>query len=986
MIATAPVRKGTVIPLLAICSVALFGFVALAIDLGMLIVARSECQNAADAAALAGARVLDNRYPSQSDPDTYDNRRLEAEANARAVVVANQFLNQKFTFVRVTRARAGLYDYQPEGEKFRSIFPDSKPSGKSWTAMEVVVDGEQPAYFAHVLGISSLPTSARAVAAHRPRDIALVIDLSGSMQFSSVMHWEPGTAGSNDVVHGSLNPDPDYPRFGHYSRYANYQITSPVKSLVTNSNPSSRPNPLRMIGAFIGATGEVFAPNNHTIETPGGPPLVRDFLFNPIGGSVTSRDFLKNAFHLWEPPIVSPGHPASLTPPTYNWNGYDANDETNQSGSVPAPPGFAEQSNTQAQYVGDRSPRKRGVIDPSGTNWDPSNTNGAARHAIDLLFTNSNVTPQPRTIPNSRSAIANGNRTEGGTDWSNFYDDGWERNGYDLDLPSYIANNYSYQTLRSSNPTQGYSMGPGYWGKTFFIWPPDPRWGGGAGAVRPDQPSSQQPIRDVNNNWIADWRRRFFLRGNGPDTGSAAGYLHFDPQIDNDANASGVQNINQALLRTGPGHVLRDAVVAGQRTYRINYRAVLAWLKSGPQVLPPNLRAGRILYYSSIPDHVDDYATDDDQKFWRNYIDFVLGYTGNISSYDARYSLAGVESIPWPEGSAIQIGPTTNYDPDDSSPLPANPKPWMNLSDNPNRPRMHFWFGPATMLGFITTRVPNRNWLPGNSHEAQNWQLKAGLQSAIEDIKNNHPNDYVGLVAFGYPHYTVPRVAVGQNWRKLQNALFFPRSLLDEMTTREDLELRPYNAGFGPALTGNLPNANGQTDPNTGLALAFNALRGPNVGGNGRRGAAKFVIFESDGVPNAFQGFSISGAGANSSYYYDGTGAVRSNGHPEVTQRAFDVANQFRLLVDEGGHSLPSHPARIYPIAFGDLFSSQSPFRASALQFLSTLAYLGQTSGGPSAPLPTSQIITGSYSERIANIRNTYERILQSGVQVTLVE
>ncbi len=155
MIAKASVRKGTVIPLLAFCAVALFGFVALAIDLGMIIVARSECQNAADAAALAGARVLDNRYPPGSDPDAYDNRRLDAEANARAVVVANQFLNQKFAPERVTRAKAGLYDYQLDSERFRSVFPDSKPSGKSWTAMEVVVDGEQPGGSCSVAGPAS---------------------------------------------------------------------------------------------------------------------------------------------------------------------------------------------------------------------------------------------------------------------------------------------------------------------------------------------------------------------------------------------------------------------------------------------------------------------------------------------------------------------------------------------------------------------------------------------------------------------------------------------------------------------------------------------------------------------------------------------------------------------------------------------------------------------------------------------------------------
>jgi Flp pilus assembly protein TadG len=954
-------RAGTIVPMLAVCCVALFGFVALAIDLGMLMVARGQCQNAADAAALAGARMLDNRHSISADPNAYDNRRSEALANARAVVAANQFLNDRFAPSRVRVARAGLYDLDPATERFAANFPTVKPSGKSWTAVEVEVDGEQPAYFAHVLGIATLPTGARAVAAHRPRDIALVLDLSGSMQFSSWTHWEPGTAGSNDAVYGSLNPDPNYPRFGHYARYAQYQVSNPNKALALSADPANRPNPLRMTGPYIGATGEVFAPNNHTIETPGGPPLVRDFLTSPTP-TVTSGESLANAFQRWNPPVLAPGNANALVPPTFDWNGYSAN------AAVPAPPHFAEQTNDPVPYLGDRHPRTGGA-------------SGHARHAADLLLASTTA----RTIPASRPALANGNRTEGGTDWTNYRDDGWERHGYDLDVAAYRANNFAYTTLNAT-PFLGFSMGPGYWGKTFFQWPPDPRWGGGAGTVRPDLPSTSTAVKDANGNWIADWRRRFFLRGNSPDTGSPANFLLFDPQVDNDAIASGTQNIDQALLRSTVGHVLRDSGTATNRNYRVNYRAVLAWLKTGPQVLPPNLRAGRVLYYAAIPDHVDDAATDPDQRFWRHYIDYVIGYTANNSTYDPRFTLAGVEPIPWPEGQTISIGATTAFDPDGSGPLPPNPLPYLNYSDNPNRPRMHFWFGPATMVAFLATRSPAKNWLPGTAHEAQNWQLKVGVQSALEDIRNNHPNDHVGLVFFGYPHYTAPRVPVGQDWPALRNSLFFPKTLLAEIPLNPSAESRPYNAGFGSALAGNLPNANGQTDPNTGLALAFNALRRPAAGGTGRRGAAKLVIFETDGVPNAFQNFLLGGSGENTSYAHDGTGGTRPNGDPDVLQRAYDVAIQYALETSQGGHSLPNAPARLYPIAFGDLFSSNSSFKSSALGFLGTLAHHGRTAELPTDPLPTTQIITGPFQTRIDNLRYTFERILQSGVQVTLVE
>src|ERR1700719_2854581 len=51
-------RRGSVLPLVAMSAIALIGLLALAIDIGMIAIARSQCQNAADAAAMAGARTI----------------------------------------------------------------------------------------------------------------------------------------------------------------------------------------------------------------------------------------------------------------------------------------------------------------------------------------------------------------------------------------------------------------------------------------------------------------------------------------------------------------------------------------------------------------------------------------------------------------------------------------------------------------------------------------------------------------------------------------------------------------------------------------------------------------------------------------------------------------------------------------------------------------------------------------------------------------
>ena len=81
-----PSRRGSVLPMLGVCLIALFAFVALAVDLGMLAVNRTQCQNAADAAVLVGCRNLDNKRP---DDPGYDSNRSSAVALATATATSS---------------------------------------------------------------------------------------------------------------------------------------------------------------------------------------------------------------------------------------------------------------------------------------------------------------------------------------------------------------------------------------------------------------------------------------------------------------------------------------------------------------------------------------------------------------------------------------------------------------------------------------------------------------------------------------------------------------------------------------------------------------------------------------------------------------------------------------------------------------------------------------------------------------------------------
>src|SRR6266568_6893166 len=71
-------RAGSVLPMVVIALVALLGFVALAIDVGMLMVSRTECQHAADCAATAGARVLNGDVPANNNKAAAGPKVIEA--------------------------------------------------------------------------------------------------------------------------------------------------------------------------------------------------------------------------------------------------------------------------------------------------------------------------------------------------------------------------------------------------------------------------------------------------------------------------------------------------------------------------------------------------------------------------------------------------------------------------------------------------------------------------------------------------------------------------------------------------------------------------------------------------------------------------------------------------------------------------------------------------------------------------------------------
>jgi hypothetical protein len=277
--------------------------------------------------------------------------------------------------------------------------------------------------------------------------------------------------------------------------------------------------------------------------------------------------------------------------------------------------------------------------------------------------------------------------------------------------------------------------------------------------------------------------------------------------------------------------------------------------------------------YSSIPSSIDQYVhptipgsatptfpldtgtqAQKDIRFWKEYIDEVLGLqqygygswtnsgttvtyavysnisakTGYKGYFSWNSSAAATGIWPSPNGLAAYVADSSGmygqYVPGSTS--PAYDSRYMNYRDNPRRPSLEFWFGPMTMVDFISNMNMARWWMPGTAHEAPTWQCKAGVQAAINDIKTNHPNDLISLISFSTPQgytpslpgelqdgsYNSVRSPLGRNYNQIINSLYFAPEVLQTGN-----EISPYDT----AIT-DVPRAVGGTCYAMGFMLAYN--------------------------------------------------------------------------------------------------------------------------------------------------------------------
>jgi len=201
-------RRGAITVLAALFLVIILGMMAFALDIGYLSLARTQLQAAADSAALAGAAA-------------------SSGGSSGMVAAAQQFANANTAagrHVQLNSSDVQLGTWDADSRTFA-------PTTQQATAVQVTVrtdannGGQTALFFGNLFGVSGVTQSASAVATMNPRDIAFVVDLSGSMN-DDTQPSDTATINSNFASQGYPTIGTDllnqvYADFGYDVTYPN---------------------------------------------------------------------------------------------------------------------------------------------------------------------------------------------------------------------------------------------------------------------------------------------------------------------------------------------------------------------------------------------------------------------------------------------------------------------------------------------------------------------------------------------------------------------------------------------------------------------------------------------------------------------------------------------------------------------------------------------------------------------------------------------
>ncbi len=103
-----------------------------------------------------------------------------------------------------------------------------------------------------------------------------------------------------------------------------------------------------------------------------------------------------------------------------------------------------------------------------------------------------------------------------------------------------------------------------------------------------------------------------------------------------------------------------------------------------------------------------------------------------------------------------------------------------------------------------------------------------------------------------------------------------------------------------------------------------------------------------------------------------------------MTSQIYSICNQICALdsASPAGYSTAAKPVQIHCIGFGPYFAPGSSTAAAATATLNQMQLIGNVTDG----MPSYKIIYGTQSQVVNDLQQAFTKILQTGVQVSLVQ
>lgn len=154
--------RGVVAVLLCVSMFALVGFLALAIDLGMLAMTRAQLQDVSDAAAMAGCRALNGNTANGAN-----NNYSAVAPTASAVAIANTVMGGSVQSSNVS-VNIGRWTYNSSTQSFQGEFPG--PATSNWSLVQATVSSNVASQlvFSRLFNYTGGNVTVTSSAIHRP--------------------------------------------------------------------------------------------------------------------------------------------------------------------------------------------------------------------------------------------------------------------------------------------------------------------------------------------------------------------------------------------------------------------------------------------------------------------------------------------------------------------------------------------------------------------------------------------------------------------------------------------------------------------------------------------------------------------------------------------------------------------------------------------------------------------------------------------------